>query len=109
MTPSLPTFFIASAMILPMVSSFFSGNGGHLGNHFAENLLRDLVERARGAVAFVVNRAANRGHGLLDAALQRHRVGTGSNGLHAFAVDGLRQNGRGGGAVASDVRGLRRN
>src|SRR5439155_10689879 len=31
------------------------------------------------------------------------------NTLHAFAEDGLRQNGRGGGAVAGDVGGLRSN
>ena len=45
--------------------------------------------------------------GLLDAALQRHRVRAGGNRLHAFAEDRLRQNGRGGGAVAGHVGGLR--
>ena len=44
--------------------------------------------------------------GLFDAALERHRIGAGSHGLDAFAVDRLGQNGRGGGAVAGDVAGL---
>ena len=45
--------------------------------------------------------------GLLDAALQSHRIGAGGDRLHAFAEDRLRQNGRGGGAVAGHVGGLR--
>ena len=60
------------------------------------------------AVAFFVDAAANSGDSLLDAALHRHRVGAGRDCLDAFAIDGLGQNGRGGGAVARDVRGLRR-
>jgi len=44
--------------------------------------------------------------GLLDAALQRHRVGTGGHVLETFAVDGLGQHRGGGGAVTSDVAGL---
>jgi hypothetical protein len=58
--------------------------------------------------AFFIEAAANCGNGLLDAALHRHRISAGSNRLHAFAIDGLGQNGRGGGAVARNVRGLRR-
>jgi hypothetical protein len=45
--------------------------------------------------------------GLLDAALDRHRVRAGSYSLNALAINRLRQNGRGGGAVAGDVGGLR--
>ena len=45
--------------------------------------------------------------GEVDAALQIHRVHAGGNRLHAFAHDGLGQNGRGGGAVTGDVVGLR--
>jgi hypothetical protein len=70
------------------------------------DLLRELVQRAAAAVAIVVDGAANRGNGLLDAALQGHRVRAGSNRLHAFAVNGLRQNGRGGGAVTGHIGGL---
>ena len=55
------------------------------------------------AVAVLVEAAANGGDGFLDAALHGHRVGAGCDGLDAFAVDGLSQNGGGGGAVASDV------
>ncbi len=46
------------------------------------------------------------GDGLVDAALQGHRVGARGNGLHAFAEDGLRQDGGGGGAVAGHIGGL---
>ena len=46
-------------------------------------------------------------NGLVDAALQRHRVRAGGNRLHAFAENRLRQNRRGRGAVAGDVGGLR--
>ena len=44
--------------------------------------------------------------GLVDAALQVHRVHAGGDVLHAFADDRLRQHGGGGGAVAGDVGGL---
>ncbi len=44
--------------------------------------------------------------GLLDAAGQGHRVGAGGERLEAFAVDGLGEDGGGGGAVAGDVAGL---
>ena len=43
---------------------------------------------------------------LLDAAGQGHRVGAGGDGLEPFAVDGLGEDGGGGGAVAGDVAGL---
>ena len=45
--------------------------------------------------------------GEVDAALQVHRVHAGRDRLHALANDRLRQNGRGGRAVAGDVVGLR--
>ena len=44
--------------------------------------------------------------GLLDAALEQHRVGAGGDVLQAFVDDGLGQHGGGGGAVAGDVVGL---
>src|SRR5690606_1120345 len=46
------------------------------------------------------------GDSLVDAALQVHRVHAGGHVLHAFAHDGLRQHGGGGGAVTSVVRRL---
>jgi hypothetical protein len=45
-------------------------------------------------------------HGLVDAALQVHRVHAGGNELHAFVDDRLGQHGGGGGAVAGDIGGL---
>ncbi len=45
-------------------------------------------------------------HGLVDAALQIHRVHAGGNALQAFADDRLGENRRSGGAVAGDVVGL---
>src|SRR5206468_8949294 len=45
-------------------------------------------------------------HGLVDAALQVHRVHAGGHVLHAFAHDGLGQHGGGGGAVTGVVAGL---
>jgi hypothetical protein len=44
--------------------------------------------------------------GLVDTALEVHRVHAGGNVLHAFADDGLGQHGGGGGAVTGDVGGL---
>ena len=58
--------------------------------------------------AVLVALADNGLNGLVDAALQSHRVGAGSHGLDAFAIDRLGQNGRRRGAVTGHVRGLRR-
>ena len=79
------------------------GDGADLRDHLAGNLLRQLVESGilAGPVFFLGT--IDGGNSLLDAALQGHRVRTGGNRLHAFAIDGLRQNGRGGGAVAGNV------
>jgi len=46
--------------------------------------------------------------GLVDAALQVHRVHAGGDGLDALAGDGLSQHGGGGGAVTGHVGGLGR-
>ncbi len=81
-------------------------NGANLSDHLAGNFLRILVDGATLVVALFVHCAANRGHSLFDAALQRHRVRAGGNCLDAFAVNGLRQNSRGGGAVTGHVGGL---
>src|SRR5579871_114701 len=83
-----------------------SADGAYLGDVVALDGLRQLVEFARLTVAFLVELAGDDADGLLDAALQGHRVRTGRDGLDAFAVDGLRENGSGSGAVASDVRRL---
>ena len=98
MTPSLPTFFIASAMMLPMVASLL-----------AEMVPTWAIMSPETGFESFLHFFDDRFDGLLDAALQRHRVGAGGNRLHAFAEDRLRQNGRGGGAVAGHVAGLRSN
>src|SRR5690606_27383376 len=46
-------------------------------------------------------------HGGVDAALEVHRVGAGGDVAEAGVHDGLREDGRGGGAVTGDVRSLR--
>ena len=50
----------------------------------------------------------DRGDGLVDAALEVHRVHAGGDRLGALAHDRLGQHGRGRGAVAGDVAGLAR-
>ena len=50
----------------------------------------------------------DRRDGLLDAALERHRVGAGGDVLRALAIDRLGQDRGGRGAVAGHVRGLAR-
>src|SRR5690606_33540575 len=46
--------------------------------------------------------------GLVDTALEVHRIHAGSDGFQAFVDDGLSQNGRSGGAVTRLVVGLGR-
>src|SRR5262249_16925966 len=86
------------------------GNGADLSDVVALDWLRQFVELALAALAgFLVDFASDNGNCFLDAALQGHWIGSGSYGLYAFAVDRLGKNGGGGGAVASDIRGLRSN
>jgi hypothetical protein len=96
MTPSLPTLSIASAMILPISGSLLAEMAGDLGDLVlgldVARLVRDLLDDAL--------------DGLVDAALEQHRVGAGGDVAQAFLDDGLGQDGRGGGAVTGDVVGL---
>ena len=71
------------------------GDAANLSDHVARNRARELADFFDGHF-----------DGLIDAALDRHRVGARGNGFHAFAEDGLREDGRGGGAVAGNVRSL---
>src|SRR5208337_1900090 len=83
------------------------GDGAHLGNHFAGDGLGELVEFALAALAgLLVDVTTDSVDGLLDATLHSHGVGAGRDRLDPFAIDGLRQNGGGGSAVAGDIRGL---
>ena len=95
-TPSLPTFCIASAIILPILLSPFDAMRADLG---------DLGGRADllGALLDVLHDGGDRD---VDAALEVHRVHAGGHRLGAFPHDRLRQHGRGGGAVAGHVVGL---
>ena len=97
MTPSLPTFCMAFAIISPMDGIAVGRNRADLGD-----LLRggDLL----GAGLDVLDGFSHRE---IDAALQVHRVHAGGHRLGALADDRLGQNGRGGGAVAGDVAGFR--
>jgi hypothetical protein len=93
----LPTFCIALAIISPISRSPLAETRADLG---------DLGSLAIFLAARFKLRH-ERDHGGIDAALQVHRVHAGGDRLHAFTHDGLRQDGRGGGAVAGDVLGLR--
>ena len=73
------------------------GNGADLRDHVAGDGLGELLDFLDGHF-----------DGLIDAALDGHRVRARGNRLHALAEDRLRQNRGGGGAVAGDVGGLRR-
>jgi len=67
--------------------------------------LRDFL-RGGGGLGGLLQLLDEGGDGLVDAALQVHRVHAGGHVLHAFADDGLGQHGGGGGAVTGDVAGL---
>ena len=97
MTPSLPTFSIASAMILPIVASLL-----------AEMVPTWAISSPVTGLASAFSAGDHGLDGLVDAALDAHRVGAGGDVLGAFAQDRLGQHGRGGGAVAGDVGGLAR-
>ena len=73
-------------------------DGGDVGDvSLVVDVLRLRLDRLDGA-----------GHGLLDAALDPHRVGAGGDVAHADRHHRLSQHRGGGGAVTSDVVGLRR-
>ena len=71
------------------------GDGADLGDHLAADRLGMLLELGDDGL-----------DGLLDAALELHRVRAGDDVLDALAEDRLGEDGRGGGAVAGDVGGL---
>src|SRR5205823_5304442 len=82
-----------------------SRNRPNLPNHVAGDGLGEFVEFAFAAFAGLgVDGTADDGYCFLDAALQGHWIGTGRDGLYAFAIDCLGENGGGGGAVAGYVR-----
>src|SRR5258708_27526073 len=95
--PSLPTFFIASAMMLPTCLSVLAlivPTRDHVALHFAG----EPLDLSNGDF-----------NGFIDAALERHRVRACGNCSHTLTEDCLCQHGRSGGAVARHIRGLGRN
>ena len=99
MTPLLaPTSFIASASFLPIsallllamvaTSVIAFSSSGSIFSAMLGQFLDDLFDA------------------LLNAAGEGHRVVAGGDHLEAFAIDGLGEDGGGGGAVAGDVGGL---
>ena len=97
MTPSLPTFCMASAIISPIDLSPLA------------EIVPTWATSRRILIFFerFGDVLDDFGDGQVDAALQVHRVHAGGDALGAFADDRLGQNGGGGGAVAGDVVGLR--
>jgi len=86
-----------------------------VGDHVADQLVAvrrdraDLGDFSRGLdlLGRLLERLDDFENGLVDAALQIHRVHAGGDELGAFTDDGLGENGGGGGAVAAEVVGLR--
>ena len=85
-----------------------------LGDHVADRLLAvgghgaDLSDLGRilDLLGLLLDLLDHLGHGLLDAALQVHRVHAGRDRLHALAQDRVGQNRGRGGAVTGHVVGL---
>src|SRR3954451_16914736 len=98
MTPSLPTFFIALAIISPTAASPFEAIVPIWPISSEEPTFL-----ARFSISFVT------AYGDIDAALQVHRVHAGGNELDAFLHDRGRKHGRCRRAVAGEIVGLRGN
>ena len=96
MTPSLPTFSIASAIRLADRLVVVGGDGGDLG---------DLLLVLRG-LRHLLQLVDHPVHRLVDAALEPHRVGPGRHVPEAPAEDGLGEHGGRGGPVAGEIGGL---
>ena len=79
-------------MILPIVSSLF-----------AEMVPTWAMAGAADRLGLLLQLGDDHFDGLLDAALELHRVGAGDDVLRAFAEDRLREHGGRGGAVTRDV------
>src|SRR5690349_21105968 len=97
MTPSLPTFCMASAIMSPIA---FSPLAEMVPTWAISDELLTFFER------FLISSTID--NGLVDAALEIHGVHAGGDCLQAFAYDGLSKQRRSGGAVARGVVGLGR-
>src|SRR5206468_126413 len=92
------------------VADLFHGAGDHLTN-FGVAVRRDGADLGdlavgRDLLGGGLDLFDDLGDRLVDAALQVHRVHAGGHRLQTFGDDGLRQHGRGRGAVAGLVVGL---
>ena len=97
MTPSLPTFSMASAIMLPIVASPLARDGADLGDlRLALGGLRHAPSGASTIASTAASMPRLISIGLAPAVTS----------LRALGVDRLRQHGGGGGAVAGDVGGL---
>ena len=92
MTPSLPTLSMASAIRSPI-----AGSAAEID---ATCAISSLVSTSLACFSIDFDDGVD---GLLDASLERHRVGAGGDVLHAALDHGLREDRRGGGAVTGDV------
>ncbi len=97
MTPSLPTLSMASATTSPISRVVVRGDRSDVGDLLA----------ALDVTGLRLDRVDRGSSGLLDAALQRHRVGAGCDLLRAGVHHRLSENRRGGRAVTGDVVRLR--
>jgi hypothetical protein len=96
MTPSLPTFFIASAMMLPICLSLLALIVPTCAINVALHVLVLLLD--------FLNRDF---HGFFDAPLERHRVCAGGHGFDTLPEDRLREYRRRRRSIAGNVRGFR--
>ena len=96
-TPSLPTFSMASASRSPISWSLLA----LIAPTWA---ISSLLETGLAIDLQVLDRGVD---GLVDAAADGHRIAAGGDVAGAFLEDGAGQHGGGGRAVAGDVRGLR--
>src|ERR1700730_7128635 len=128
-TPSLPTFFIASARNWPISASpfaeivptcaiswldvtffeFFCKSATTASTARSTPRVRSIgVIPAATALEASLTMSCARNVAVVDAALEVPRVHTGGNRLEAFLANGLRENRCGGRTIAGEVRGLRR-
>src|SRR5271168_4779546 len=95
-TPSLPTFCIASAIILPIDLSPFD----------AMVPIWPISSEECTFLRYALDVLDHRRHRNVDAALEIHRVHAGGDKLEPFLHDRGRKHRSGRGAVAGEVRGL---
>src|SRR6266516_5909279 len=98
-TPSLPTFFIASAMKRPIS-----------GSPLAEMVPTWAISSFRGDILGVLLEVSDNGlDRQIDTALEVHRIHAGGDSLGTFSDDRVSEHGRRRRAVTGLVRGLRGN